>query len=112
MPIFTYLLDSIYLFLKSEYKSVDDPVIWLYYRLFLLFRILMENKSLANESNKQRRKKKSKFLKLFKKQPLYKSASLSVSLFVCWFPNSSETANPSELKFWGMIPLGMEKVLG
>ena len=42
-----------------------------------------------------------------------KSASLSVSLFdclfdwlivwlfVCLFPNSSETANPSELKFWG-----------
>ena len=28
------------------------------------------------------------------------------------FPISSETANPSELKFWGMIPLGMEKVLG
>ena len=35
-----------------------------------------------------------------------------VSLFVCLFPNSSETANPSELKFWGMILLGMEKVLG
>ena len=34
---------------------------------------------------------------------LYKSTSLSVSewvcLFVCLFPNSSETANPSELKF-------------
>ena len=47
---------------------------------------------------------------------LYKSASLSVSEWVCvcvWmFPNSSETANPSELKFWGMIPLGIGKVLG
>ena len=31
---------------------------------------------------------------------------------VWMFPNSSETANPSDLKFWGMIPLGMEKVLG
>ena len=41
---------------------------------------------------------------------------LSIKAPVCqWvsvFPNSSETANPSELKFWGMIPLGMEKVLG
>ena len=40
----------------------------------------------------------------------------SVSEWVCvcvWmFPNSSETANPSDLKFWGMISLGMEKVLG
>ena len=48
-------------------------------------------------------------------QSLYKSASLSViefvGLFVCLFPNSYETANPSELEFWGMI-LGMEKVLG
>ena len=35
-----------------------------------------------------------------------------VSLFVCLFPNSSKTTNPSKLKFWGMIPLGMEKVLG
>ena len=35
-----------------------------------------------------------------------------VSLCVCLFPNSYETANPNELKFWGMIPLGMEKVLG
>ena len=47
---------------------------------------------------------------------LYESTSLSVSefvcVFVCLFPNSSETANPSELKFWGMIPLGMRKVLG
>ena len=43
---------------------------------------------------------------------LYQSTSLSVSLCVWMFPNSSETANPSELKFLGMIPLGMEKVLG
>ena len=39
-----------------------------------------------------------------------------VSEWVCvcvWmFPNSSETANPSDLKFWGMIPLGIGKVLG
>ena len=35
-----------------------------------------------------------------------------VSLCVWMFPNSSETANPSELKFWGMIPLGNGKVLG
>ena len=43
---------------------------------------------------------------------LYKSASVSVSLSVCLFPNSSETANPSELKFWGMILFGIGKVLG
>ena len=47
---------------------------------------------------------------------LYQSTSLSVSewvsLSVWMFPNSSETANPSELKFWGMIPLGIGKVLG
>ena len=30
---------------------------------------------------------------------LYKSASLSVSESVWMFPNSSETANPSKLKF-------------
>ena len=29
---------------------------------------------------------------------LYESACLSVSLSVCLFPNSSETANPSELR--------------
>ena len=40
------------------------------------------------------------------------SVSLCVCLCVCLFPNSYETANPNELKFWGMIPLGMEKVLG
>ena len=33
-------------------------------------------------------------------------------LFVCLFPNSFETANPSELKFCGMISLGIRKVLG
>ena len=42
---------------------------------------------------------------------LYQNTSLSVSEFVCLF-GCSETANPSELKFWGKIPLGMEKVLG
>ena len=36
----------------------------------------------------------------------------SVSESVCLFPNSSKTANPSELKFWGMNPLWMSKVLG
>ena len=35
-----------------------------------------------------------------------------VSLCDCFFPNSSKTANPSELKFWGMISLGIMKVLG
>ena len=39
--------------------------------------------------------------------------SLSEScLFVCLFPNSSETANPSELKCGGMIPLEIRKILG
>ena len=50
----------------------------------------------------------------------YTGSNLSIKAPVCqwvsesvWmFPNSYETANPSELKFWGMIPLGMEKVLG
>ena len=49
---------------------------------------------------------------LSKQQSLYKSASLSVSESVCLFPNSSQTVNPSELKFWGMIPLVIGKVLG
>ena len=40
------------------------------------------------------------------------SVSESVCLFVCLFPNSSETGNPSELKFLGMIPLEIGKVLG
>ena len=35
-----------------------------------------------------------------------------VSLCVFLSPNSSETANPSELKFGTMIPLGMQIVLG
>ena len=47
---------------------------------------------------------------------LYNSASLSLSewvcLCVCLFPNFYETANFSKLKFRGMIPVGMEKVLG
>ena len=43
---------------------------------------------------------------------LYQSTSLSVSEYVWMFPNSTETANPSDLKFLGMIPLGMEKGLG
>ena len=38
--------------------------------------------------------------------------SESVSECVCLFPNSYETANPNELKFLGIIPLGMEKGLG
>ena len=42
---------------------------------------------------------------------LYKSVGLSVSESVCLFPNSSKTANPCELKFCGMIPLGIRKVL-
>ena len=37
---------------------------------------------------------------------LYKSACLSVNESVCL------SMNPSELKFWGMIPLGIRKVLG
>ena len=40
------------------------------------------------------------------------SKRLYVSESVCLFHNSSETANPIELKFWGMIPLGIRKVLG
>ena len=38
---------------------------------------------------------------------LYQSACMSVSLCVCLFLNSYETANSNELKFWGM-----KKVLG
>ena len=33
-----------------------------------------------------------------------------VCLFVCLLPNSSETTNPNELKFWGMIALGLHIV--
>ena len=39
-------------------------------------------------------------------------ASEFVYLFVYLFPNSSKTMNPNELKFWGMIPLGVQMVLG
>ena len=35
-----------------------------------------------------------------------------VCVFVCSFPNSSKTVDPNELKFWGMISLGVQKVLG
>ena len=31
-----------------------------------------------------------------------------VCLFVCLFPNSSERADPNELKFWMMIALGLK----
>ena len=34
-----------------------------------------------------------------------------VSLSVCLFPNSFETTKPDELKFRGMIPLGMQMVV-
>ena len=37
---------------------------------------------------------------------------MSVSLSVCLFVNFSKTAEPDELKFWGMIPLGLQMVLG
>ena len=39
------------------------------------------------------------------------SFSLSVYLFASLFVNSSKTANPNELKFQGMIFLGMQIVL-
>ena len=39
---------------------------------------------------------------LMKQITLKKQKDISV-LSVCLFPNSSETANPKELKFWGMI---------
>ena len=42
---------------------------------------------------------------------LYQSTSLSVSESVWMFPNSSETANPKDLKFWGMIPLGIRRTV-
>ena len=53
-----------------------------------------------------------KYIQKNVQESLYQCTSLSVSLFVCLFPNSSKTASPSELKIWGMIPLGMRKVLG
>ena len=37
---------------------------------------------------------------------------MAVSLCVCLFPNSSETVNTNEKKFWGMIPLRVQMVLG
>ena len=43
--------------------------------------------------------KENKSLKHTSVKHHYKKASLSVSESVCLFPNSSETANPSELKF-------------
>ena len=46
------------------------------------------------------------------KAPVCQWVSEWESLCVWMFPNSSETANPSDMKFWKMIPLGMEKVLG
>ena len=41
------------------------------------------------------------------KAPVCQWVSEWVSLCVCLFPNSSKTTKPDELKFWGMIPLGM-----
>ena len=43
---------------------------------------------------------------------LYKQYDISesVCLFVCVIPNSSKTANSNKLKFWGMVPLGMQKI--
>ena len=41
--------------------------------------------------------------------PLYR---MTVYLFVRLFPNSSQTAEPIELKFSGKILLGMQMVLG
>ena len=35
-----------------------------------------------------------------------------VCVCVCLFPNSYKTVNPNEQKFWGMIPLGVQMVLG
>ena len=37
---------------------------------------------------------------------------VSVSLCVCLFLNSSETVETDELRFLGMIPLGVQMVLG
>ena len=37
---------------------------------------------------------------------------MSLSLSVCFFLNSSEMVNPNELKFGGMISLGVQMVLG
>ena len=40
-----------------------------------------------------------------------KIGSQWVCVFVCLFPNSFETTKPDELKFWGMIFLGIRKDL-
>ena len=56
--------------------------------------------------------KKNIITNIFYVLSLYKSNIMSVSEFVCSFPNSSKTTKPDELKFWGMIPLGMQEVLG
>ena len=53
-----------------------------------------------------------KILQLYISLSKHQSVSEWVCVCVWMFPNSSETANPSDLKFWGMIPLGMEKVFG
>ena len=46
------------------------------------------------------------------KAPVCQWVSEWVSECVCLFPNSSETANPSKMKYWVVIPLGIGKVLG
>ena len=57
--------------------------------------------------------KKKIYLKNYSiKAPICQWVSLCFCLFVCLFPNSSKTVNPSELKFGGMIPLEIGKVLG
>ena len=56
--------------------------------------------------------KKNIITNIFYVLSLYKSNIMSVSEFVCSFPNSSKTTKPDELKFWGMIPLELRKVLG
>ena len=56
--------------------------------------------------------KKNIITNIFYVLSLYKSNIMSVSEFVWLFPNSSKTTKPDELKFWGMIPLGMQEVLG
>ena len=43
---------------------------------------------------------------------LYKQYDISesVCLFVCVIPNTSKTTNSNKPKFWGMVPLGMQKI--
>ena len=50
-------------------------------------------------------------ISLSKHQSVSESVCLFVWLFVCLFPNSSETSKPDELKFWGMIFLWMQNIL-